>query len=444
MDARETALLTLNACERQGGWSDGVLKKQIAAAGLDSRDAALATQLCFGVLQNRILLDFYLSKFSNIPLKRLEGKVLQTLRLGLYQMLFLTRIPHSAAVDRAVELTRAHCRNPRAPGMVNAILRNLERSLDRLPTIPENDPAEYYATLYSHPVWLVRELWDRLGAEGTAAFLQADNSQPPVTAMVNTQKITGEDCARILEEEGMEAAPHPWLEGCLVLGRCGNLEQSQAFQKGLFYVQDPASRLAVLALDPKPGERVLDVCAAPGGKSFAAAIQMEDRGELWSCDLHPHKKALIQRGAQRLGLTSIRAKTVDGRTSLPEWEGAFHRVLVDAPCSGLGVIRKKPDIRYKDPELLAGLPQVQGAILDNAARYVRPGGVLVYSTCTVLDRENEGVTDAFLKVHPEFHREGFSLPGPAGEVSEGQLTLWPQIHGTDGFYICKLRKDGTP
>ena len=444
MDARETALLTLNACERQGGWSDGVLKKQIAAAGLDSRDAALATQLCFGVLQNRILLDFYLSKFSNIPLKRLEGKVLQTLRLGLYQMLFLTRIPHSAAVDRAVELTRAHCRNPRAPGMVNAILRNLERSLDRLPTIPENDPAEYYATLYSHPVWLVRELWDRLGAEGTAAFLQADNSQPPVTAMVNTQKITGEDCARILEEEGMEAAPHPWLEGCLVLGRCGNLEQSPAFQKGLFYVQDPASRLAVLALDPKPGERVLDVCAAPGGKSFAAAIQMEDRGELWSCDLHPHKKALIQRGAQRLGLTSIRAKTVDGRTSLPEWEGAFHRVLVDAPCSGLGVIRKKPDIRYKGPELLAGLPKVQGAILDNAARYVRPGGVLVYSTCTVLDRENEGVTDAFLKAHPEFHREGFSLPGPAGEVSEGQLTLWPQIHGTDGFYICKLRKDGTP
>ena len=444
MDARETALLTLNACERQGGWWDGVLKKQIAAAGLDSRDAALATQLCFGVLQNRILLDFYLSKFSNIPLKRLEGKVLQTLRLGLYQMLFLTRIPHSAAVDRAVELTRAHCRNPRAPGMVNAILRNLERSLDRLPTIPENDPAEYYATLYSHPVWLVRELWDRLGAEGTAAFLQADNSQPPVTAMVNTQKITGEDCARILEEEGMEAAPHPWLEGCLVLGRCGNLEQSPAFQKGLFYVQDPASRLAVLALDPKPGERVLDVCAAPGGKSFAAAIQMEDRGELWSCDLHPHKKALIQRGAQRLGLTSIRAKTVDGRTSLPEWEGAFHRVLVDAPCSGLGVIRKKPDIRYKDPELLAGLPKVQGAILDNAARYVGPGGVMVYSTCTVLDRENEGVKDAFLKAHPEFHREGFSLPGPAGEVSEGQLTLWPQIHGTDGFYICKLRKDGTP
>lgn len=442
MDAREAALLTLNACERQGGWSDGVLKKQIAAAGLDRRDAALATQLCFGVLQNRMLLDFYLSKFSNIPLTRLESKVLQALRIGLYQMLFLTRVPNSAAVDRAVALTRAHCRNPRAPGMVNAILRNLERSLDRLPTIPEDDPAEYYATLYSHPVWLVRELLDRLGSEETAAFLQANNSQPPITAMVNTVKGDRESCIRALERAGVEAAPHPWLENCLTLSHVGSLEGLEAFQQGLFYIQDPASRLAVLALDPQPGGKVLDVCAAPGGKSFAAAIAMEDRGKVWSCDLHPHKKTLIQKGAQRLGLTCIQAKTADGKVFLPQWEEAFERVLVDAPCSGLGVIRKKPDIRFKDPAPLAGLPQVQGAILDNAARYVKPGGVLVYSTCTILDRENGGVTDAFLAAHPEFCREGFTLPGPAGEVPGGQITLWPQIHGTDGFYICKLRKDG--
>ena len=285
MDAREVALLTLNACERQGGWSDGVLKKQIAAAGLDSRDAGLATQLCFGVIQNRILLDFYLSKFSNIPLRRLEGKVLQALRLGLYQMLFLTRIPHSAAVDQSVALTRAHCKNPRAPGMVNAILRNLERSLDRLPTIPEDDPAEYYATLYSHPVWLVRELLETLGSEGTAAFLQADNSQPPITAMVNTVKTDLEGALEALQAEGVHGEPHPWLKNCLVLSRSGSLEELDVFQNGLFYVQDPASRLAVMALDPEPGSRVLDMCAAPGGKSFAAAIQMKDQGEIWSCDL---------------------------------------------------------------------------------------------------------------------------------------------------------------
>ena len=442
MDAREVALLTLNACERQGGWSDGALKKQIASAGLDSRDAGLATQLCFGVLQNRVLLDFYLSKYSSIPLKRLEGKVLQALRIGLYQMLFLTRVPNSAAVDRAVALTRTHCKNPRAPGMVNAILRNLERNLDRLPTIPEGDPAAYYATLYSHPVWLVEELLEQLGSEGTAAFLQADNSQPPITAMVNTVKTDLQGLAQTLQAEKVGLEPHPWLDGCVVLSRSGNLEERKAFQEGLFYVQDPASRLAVLALDPEPGMKVLDVCAAPGGKSFAAAIRMEDRGEIWSCDLHPHKKNLIQKGAERLGLTSIRARTADGKVRIPEWEGVFDRVLVDAPCSGLGVIRKKPDIRYKDPAPLAGLPQVQGTILDNAAGYVKPGGVLVYSTCTILDRENRGVTDAFLAAHPEFRRESFLLPGPAGEIPEGQITLWPQVHGTDGFYICKLRKDG--
>ena len=442
MDAREVALLTLNACERQGGWSDGALKKQIASAGLDSRDAGLATQLCFGVLQNRVLLDFYLSKYSSIPLKRLEGKVLQALRIGLYQMIFLTRVPNSAAVDRAVALTRTHCKNPRAPGMVNAILRNLERNLDRLPTIPEGDPAAYYATLYSHPVWLVEELLEQLGSEGTAAFLQADNSQPPITAMVNTVKTDLQGLAQALQAEKVGLEPHPWLDGCVVLSRSGNLEEREAFQEGLFYVQDPASRLAVLALDPEPGMKVLDVCAAPGGKSFAAAIRMEDRGEIWSCDLHPHKKNLIQKGAERLGLTSIRARTADGKVRIPEWEGVFDRVLVDAPCSGLGVIRKKPDIRYKDPAPLAGLPQVQGTILDNAAGYVKPGGVLVYSTCTILDRENRGVTDAFLAAHPEFRRESFLLPGPAGEIPEGQITLWPQVHGTDGFYICKLRKDG--
>ena len=232
MDAREAALLTLNTCERQGGWSDGALKKQLAAAGLDGRDAALATQLCFGVLQNKLLLDFYLGKFSNIPLKRMEGKVVQALRLGAYQMLFLTRIPHSAAVDRSVALTRAHCKNPRAPGMVNAILRSLERSLDQLPTIPQEDPAAYYGTLYSHPAWLVEELLDELGSEGAAAFLRANNSQPPMTAMVNTVRAGAEEVAASLEAQGVEVKPHPWLENCLILSRSGSVEELEAFQKG--------------------------------------------------------------------------------------------------------------------------------------------------------------------------------------------------------------------
>ena len=442
MDAREAALLTLNTCQRTGGWSDGALKKQLAAGGLEGREAALATQLCFGVVQNEMLLNFYISKFSNIPLRRMESKVVQALRLGLYQMLFLSKIPQSAAVNCSVELTRTHCKNPRAPGMVNAILRSLQRNLNQLPTIPQNDLAEYFSILYSHPVWLVEALLPLLGSEGTAEFLQANNSQPPMTAMVNTTKATAQEATDLLAEQGVEVTPHPWLENCLILNKTGNLERLDAYGQGLFYVQDPASRLMALASGAAPGMRVLDMCAAPGGKSFAAAIQMDNQGEVISCDLHPHKKKLIQAGADRLGLSIIKPMTADGKVRREEWVSAFDLVLVDAPCSGLGVIRKKPDIRYKDPKPLEDLPQVQQAILENAAGYVKAGGVLMYSTCTILPRENGEVVSAFLEKHPEFVREAFELPGAAGRVEAGEITLWPQVHQTDGFFICKLRKVG--
>ena len=443
MDAREAALLTLNACQRQGGWSDGILKKQLSAAGLDSRDAALATQLCFGVLQNRLLLDFYLSRFSNIPLKRMEGKVVQALRLGAYQMLFLDRIPHSAAVNSAVELTRAHCKNPRAAGMVNGILRSFERSLDHLPAIPNTDPVSYLSILYSHPEWLVKEFCMTLGTEEAARLLDADNRQPPMTVMVNTLRAGGDEVRERLEGQRVEVSPHPWLPDCLILSRTGDLEGLEAFREGLFYVQDPASRLAVEASGVRPGMRVLDCCAAPGGKSFAAAIAMENQGEILSCDIHPHKKNLIRAGAERLGLDIVTPMTADGKAFRPEWEGAFDLVLVDAPCSGLGVIRKKPDIRDKDPAQLEGLPQVQRAILDNASRYVRPGGTLLYSTCTLLRRENEEVVRWFLEGHEAFKAEAFTLPGPVGAVPDGAVTLYPQRHGTDGFFICRMRRSET-
>lgn len=441
MDAREAALLALNDCQRQGGWSDAILKKRLADGQLDSRDSALATQLCFGVLQNRLLLDFYLSHFSNLPLKRMEGKVVEALRLGCYQMLFLDKIPHSAAVNTSVELTRKHCKNPRAAGMVNGILRNLERNIDDLPTIPQNDPASYLSTLYSHPEWLVRELLTALGSEETARLLSANNSPAPITAMANTTKITVEELAAALEGEGVAAQPHPWLANCLILSKTGSLERLKAFQDGLFYIQDPASKLAALALDPQPGMKVLDCCAAPGGKSFACAIQMKGTGEVISCDLHPHKKKLIQAGADRLGFHNITPMTADGKVFRPQWENAFDRVLVDAPCSGLGVIRKKPDVRYKDPGPLKDLPQVQRAILDNAARYVKPNGLLVYSTCTLLRRENEEVALSFLENHPDFKAESFPLPEYVGDARTGMLTLWPHRQGTDGFFICKLRKE---
>ncbi len=440
MDAREVALLTLNACERQGGWSDGVLKKQLSQVGLDSRDAGLATQLCFGVLQNKLLLDFYLSQFSNIPLKRMESKVVQLLRIGLYQMLFLTRIPHSAAVNSAVELTRQHCKNPRAAGMVNGILRALERSLDRLPTIPHSDKVQYLSTLYSHPSWLVGQWLEQLGEEETAKLLAANNAAPPITAQVNTCRISSVALLSRLSEAGVDVQVHPWLKDCLIIRDTGDLERLDGFQDGLFYIQDPASRLAVMAAGVEPDMRVLDACAAPGGKSFTLSMLMEDRGEVISCDLHPHKKKLMQAGAQRLGLACMKPQTADATVFREEWENAFDLVVADVPCSGLGVIRKKPDIRYKDPEPLEGLPQVQSRILDNVCRYVKPGGVLLYSTCTLLERENRHIVETFLDEHSEFALEPFTLPGPVGRVEQGMLTLWPHRHDTDGFFFAKLRR----
>lgn len=244
-----------------------------------------------------------------------------------------------------------------------------------------------------------------------------------------------------LAASGVAAAPHPWLPGCLVLTGTGNLEALPAFQEGLFYVQDAAARLAVVAAAPAPGMRVLDACAAPGGKSFACAIAMEGKGEVVSCDIHPHKETLIRAGADRLGLSIITPATQDAKEYREDWREGFDLVLADVPCSGLGIIRKKPDIRYKDPAPLAGLPAVQQAILENVSRYVRPGGVLLYATCTLLRRENEAVVEAFLDRHHNFTPEALELPGPVGALPTGMATLWPHRHGTDGFFFAKMRKD---
>lgn len=435
--AREVAVLTLAACERQGAWSDGHLKRMLREQQLDSRDAALATRLCFGVLQNRLLIDWHLSEFCNTPLAKLDLKVLCVLRVAAYQLLFLDKIPASAAVNEAVNLTKKHCRNPRAAGMVNGILRAMLRQ-ETLAEPVGKDEIETLSLKYSHPRWLVEEFVSRLGCEGAAALLAANNEQPPIAAQVNICKATVEQAAECLAEEGVQVQQHPWLENCLILSDTGNLERLKAYRDGLFYVQDCAARLAVTAVGLHPGQRVLDCCAAPGGKSFAAAIEMENRGEVISCDIHPHKIKLLKAGRDRLGLDIIRPQLQSAAQRIEEWTEGFDTVITDVPCSGLGIIRKKPDIRYKDPEPLEGLPQIQASILDNCCAYVKPGGVLVYATCTLLQRENEEIVLSFLRHHPEFEAESLHLTVPGGENS--MLTFWPHIHGTDGFFAARLRK----
>jgi len=432
MAARDTALSVLIACRTKQAWADGALKEYSARDRLDSREAALAARLVYGVVQNRLLLDFHISSLLKGKLKDLQPVVLDILRLGACQILFFDKVPDSAAVNEAVKQGKRHA-NPRAASLINGVLRNLSRSKETLP-----QPREL-SVRYSCPQPLTDLLRRCVGPELLEPLLRSHNEAPPMTVQVNTLKTTPDELAALLAAQEIEVRPHPWCPDCLILEGSGNLEQLQAFRDGLFYVQDPAARMAAMAADLRPGMKVLDCCSAPGGKSFAAAIAMENRGEIQSRDLHGHKISLIDRGADRLGITILHAAQQDATRFVPEQLAAFDRVICDVPCSGLGVIRKKPDIRYKDIAPLAGLPAVQLRILETQSAYVKPGGALLYSTCTIIPEENGGVVEAFLRGHPEFHREQMKLP--IETENNGEATLLPCVHGTDGFYLCLLRRD---
>jgi len=438
--AREAALATLSAVEQQGAWAEPFLKKTLNEAGLSARDAALATRLTFGVLQSKLLLDFYISHYSAVKPQKLEKPVLNALRLGIFQMAFMDKIPVSAAVNESVTLTRKYGKNPRAPGLVNAVLRQISRTLEQLPPVIAGTALEELSIHTSHPQWLVDEFARILEPSELEAFLQWNNLPPPVVAQVNTCRASVQEVVLSLEAAGAEVTPHPWMEGCLTLSGAGNLEQIPAYAKGCFYIQDASARLAAEVTGVEAGMRVLDVCAAPGGKSFAAAICMNNTGEVVSCDIHPHKQKLIEAGASRLGLSCVAACVMDAKQPNEVFQNRFDVVIVDVPCSGLGIMRKKPDIRYRDPEPLLHLPELQREILHNVSSYVKPGGVLLYSTCTLRCAENEDVAAAFLQAHPDFTAEPFALPGGIADGGSGMCTLWPQRHDTDGFFIAKLRR----
>ena len=436
--ARETALEVLMQVDKANAWSDGSLKRTIAKNKLDSRDAALATRLSYGVIQNKLLLDYYISCYCTQKAEKLESVIRNILRIGGYQILFMDKIPHHAAVNEAVEMTRRAGR-PKAAGMVNAVLRKFVVNWMNMPALPGGTTADYLSVRYSHPKWLVKRLMDLLGPEEAEDYLRMNNEVVPTTIQTNLLKTTPEALEKELRASGATVEQHPWLPGCFEVSATGDLESLPAFTEGRFMVQDTAARLVAVIAAPEQNANVLDMCAAPGGKSFALAIDMQDKGQIVACDVHAHKLQLVEKGAQRLGITSIRVAQADGRQHHAAWQQSADLVVADVPCSGLGIIRTKPDIRYKDPKELAQLPEIQKAILENAATYVRPGGTLIYSTCTVLPEENELVTEEFLAKHIDFELEKFSLPLPIG-TCKGHLTLWPQRFGTDGFYICRMRR----
>ena len=434
MGARETALNALIACRKGGAWSNGVLKDYIVRDRLDPRDAGLATRLCYGVIQNRNMLDFYLKQLLTGKLKDLHPVVRDVLHLGLYQIYEMDKIPESAAVNESVTLAKKYVKNPKASSLVNGVLRNAVRTKGQL-----TEPTSY-ADKYSHPDALISLLKANLPKGMLEPMLIADNAAPQTVVQVNTLQTTMSNLVERLEAEGVSARKHGWMENSLVLSGTGSIENLSAFKEGLFYVQDPASKLSVLCAKLPENANVLDCCAAPGGKSFAAAIAMKGTGRITSCDVHAHKTVLIANGASRLGFANMEAKQQDATVFVPEWEAKMDAVICDAPCSGLGIIRKKPDIRYKDLSEMAELPKLQLAILSNQARYVKPGGTLLYSTCTVLRRENEDVVRAFLEENNDFYLAPLDLPEVFPKNETGMLTLIPGEYDTDGFFISRLRR----
>lgn len=410
---------------------DEIIKK----ASLEKREAALASRLCLGVIQNSSLFDFYIDCFSSVKSAKLEPKVRDILRMGIYQLLN-SNIPARAAVNESVSLCKSSGFE-RAAGLVNAVLRRVAENAEAMPEIPGIGTAEHLAIKYSHAEWLAKKLVEDYGYAHTGDFFACNNQPSPLSIQVNRLKISPAAYAALLSENGIEFKVHSYLEGCFEL-EGGKVSSLPGYDEGLFYVQDAAARAAAEIAGAKSGMRVLDACSAPGGKSFASAIRMENSGSILSCDIHEKKLRLVRDGAQRLGIGIIETRAADARKLDGSFDASFDLVIADVPCSGIGVIRKKPEIRWKKAEELSQLPKIQAEILHRLSGCVKPGGVLLYSTCTVLKEENEELVQSFLREHPEYEPEGFYIGDKF--YADGMHCFWPNTDGTDGFFAAKLKR----
>ena len=444
--ARLLALRVLERVTRAGAYADVLLNASLGRSQLTARDRAFATELVYGTLRWRGRIDFYLSHLLERDLDKLEPLVATALRLGAYQLLFSDRIPPTAAVDESVRCARA-AGAERATGLVNAVLRRLasERETIALPPL-DRDPVGHLVHALSMPPWIAEHWIDQFGADEAAALARASNDAPPLTVRANRSRVGVEELLADMRTRFPEAERCRFAIDGITLGRRGHPALDPAFLAGRFTVQDEASQLTVSLLDPQPGERVLDACAAPGGKTTAIAERVGDGGHVLAVDRHPRRLDLVRRAARRLGLGAIHTEERDA--ALP-FEGAafatpFDRVLVDAPCSGLGALRRNPDARWRvgpgDPARLAA---VQLAIVKSAAATLRPGGVLVYSTCTLLPEENEAVVKAFLDNSEGYTRASVDvLPPEVRPVvgRDGWLRCLPHRHDTDGFFAARLER----
>lgn len=427
VSARKLVFELLIKSEKAKQYSNIALDNALEATRLSDPDLRLASALFYGVIEKKITLDHRISELSSRPINDIDPQVKCAIRMGLYQLIFMERIPAHAAIMESVSLVPK-----RSAGFVNAVLRAHTRApLLSFPD-PAQFPVEYLSTSYSVCAPLCKRLVKIFGFERTESLLKAASTPSATTLRVNTLKISREELAAQIENSvPTKIAPYG-------LKIKGSVRGAYGFDEGLFFVQDEASQICVEAIDVSPDMSVMDVCACPGSKTFGAAINMKNIGRVCAYDLHENKLSLVSNGAERLGISIVEVARQDGREPIDSLFGSFDRVICDVPCSGFGVIAKKPELRYKDPAESAKLPEIQRNILNNASRYLKKNGVLIYSTCTVLPEENEEIVLSFLKSHNDFELTPFHVG--ALDVPNGYITLTPDVHGTDGFFIAKLTK----
>ena len=446
--AREIALEILYNVETKESYSNLELNFILEKYNPPREERGLATELVYGVLRRRNTLDWIIQQFAERSMDKMTPWIKNILRLSIYQLLFLERIPVSAVCNEGVELAKKKG-HLGVSKFVNGVLRNIARSLNNLPWPEEKDLAKYISVKYSHPYWMVERWLERLGKEETIKLCEANNQNPPLTVRVNTLKTSTKELIDSLTAEGVKSESSNLVPEAVRIQGASSLKRLATYQAGLFQVQDESSMLVGYALNPQPGETVLDVCSAPGGKTTHLAQLMKNKGKIIANDFYNHKVKLVEESAKRLGITIIDSKVSDARNIKDLFQDKMDRVLVDAPCSGLGVLRRKPDARWrKNPQDIAELTDIQLAILQNASQCVKPGGVLIYSTCSIEPEENMEIIKKFLEKNKEFELRNltdFLPPGfkPKRLEQSGYLQIYPHDYQTDGFFLSRLERKRT-
>lgn len=429
--ARFTAFELLNKMDGKA-YSNLILNSVLKDSTLSERDKGFVSKLFYGVIERKLTLEYIIIQYSSKPLHRLDRFVVNILKMGFYQLLYMDNVPDSAAVNESVTLTK-QCGKSSAAGFVNAVLRNFIRDGKKI-TFPSDD-IERMSIEYSCSEELVRQLCSDYSIKAVQQLLENSVTEHKTYLRVNNLKTTAKTLIGEFKRLGVHAEECSLVENCISVENLGSVEQSELFKNGFFHVQDLSSQLCCKVLEPAVGETVIDICSAPGGKAFTFAEIMNNTGRILACDLHEKRVKLIKNGAERLGISNIEALCNDAKIFNESFPKA-DKILCDVPCSGFGVIRSKPEIKYTDISAVDGLPRVQYDILTTAAKYLKCGGELVYSTCTLSRAENDGVIDRFLSENKDF------VPCEILGSNEYKLTIFPNDYDCEGFFISKIRKVG--